>query len=238
MAAYAEAGGRVETYAIPTGGGLAPGRWHIQEAMDVRNATLDLLEPVQRRVLDYRENPWHVVQWTTGTPEQGIICDLVTLDSQEELTRLAPGALAGKMVLTGMEIRKNRVLFCEKGALGIISDAGVKDCPDAVAWGKFGWGGLELQHAAARLIGLVVSANHGKILRELLALHKKLKVKVQVDVRRYTGSLDVVSGIIPGPHATIRRAKSGRSLITTSRARCTLPLASRYASRSSACSIL
>lgn len=52
-----EAGVETERYTIQTGGEIGSGRWIIQEALDVRAATIDLIEPVRRRIVDYAENP-------------------------------------------------------------------------------------------------------------------------------------------------------------------------------------
>src|SRR6266851_3740741 len=57
---YEEAGAAVEVHSFPTGGRLGSGRWVIHEATDVAGATLDVVDPVQLRVLDYQRNPWHV----------------------------------------------------------------------------------------------------------------------------------------------------------------------------------
>src|SRR4051794_25746428 len=62
LSAYEAAGASAELYTIPTGGVRGDGRWIIPEAEDFNGATLDLIEPTARRLLDYRECPWHVVQ--------------------------------------------------------------------------------------------------------------------------------------------------------------------------------
>ena len=65
---YEEAGAVVEVDAIQTGGRMGSGRWIIREAADVHAATVDVVAPVMQRLLDYRDNPWHAVQWTSATP--------------------------------------------------------------------------------------------------------------------------------------------------------------------------
>src|SRR4051794_35891137 len=67
LKAYETAGAKAELYTIPTGGMRGNGKWIIPEAQDVTDATLDLIQPVARRVLDYRWCPWHVTQWTAAT---------------------------------------------------------------------------------------------------------------------------------------------------------------------------
>ena len=71
---YEAAGAVADVYSIQTGGATGSGRWLIREAQDVRSATVDIVRPVRERLLDYRDNPWHVVQWTAGTPKGGMTC--------------------------------------------------------------------------------------------------------------------------------------------------------------------
>lgn len=196
--AYEAAGATAEVYSVQTGGALGSGRWIIPEAADVRAATLDIVAPIRKRVLDYRRNPWHVAQWSASTAPGGVRCGLVAIDSDEQLARLPAGGLCGKFVLTRLKVADKRRAFYEKGALGVICDAPVPGFPDAVAWTKFGWGGLPLADSQARLVGLAISASEGRKLRQLLRRHRELTLRVNVDIRHYAGIHDVVSGIIEG----------------------------------------
>ena len=71
---YEAAGARVEVESIQTGGRLGSGRWIIREAADVAGATVDVVHPLAERVLDWQENPWHVIQWSAATPASGSRC--------------------------------------------------------------------------------------------------------------------------------------------------------------------
>lgn len=193
--AYETAGAKAELYTIPTGGVRGDGKWIIPEAQDVTDATLDLIEPVARRVLDYRWCPWHVTQWTAGTAAEGITCEMVIVDSVEGLAR---GALAGKFVLSRLDPRKHRRAFCEAGVVGVLFDLPIEGCRGGVAWTKFGWGGLDLWEGATPLVGLSISAEAGDDLRALHQMNGRLVVKVRVDAKKYSGSHAVVSGLIPG----------------------------------------
>jgi aminoglycoside N3'-acetyltransferase/aminopeptidase-like protein len=195
---YEEAGAAVEVHPLPTGGRLGSGRWVIHEATDVVGATVDLVDPVKQRVLDYQQNPWHVVQWSGATPREGMQCQLEVVDSAEALDRIPPGGLAGKLVLTSLDPRPHLRQLSEKGAAGVITDRPVPNFPTALAWTKFGWGGIPLDCAAAHVIGLVLSEEEGRQLRVLAREHGPLTVDVRVDIRRYHGTHDVVSGIIRG----------------------------------------
>lgn len=195
---YEAAGARPEVYPVQTGGRIGSGRWILHEAADVRAATLDVVAPVQTRLLDYGENPWHVVQWSAGTPEDGLSGELVILDTPEALAAMRPGGLTGRFVLTRMDLYHGWAGFAEKGALGVIADRPVPDFSDATAWTKFGWGGLALGHAAGRLVGFSLSERAGDALRRLLAKHGELRLHARVDARRYVGTHDVVSGLVLG----------------------------------------
>ena len=67
---YEQTGARTEVTPIQTGRNLGDGRWAIQEAQDIKGAVADVVSPVRERILDYKENPWHVTQWTAATPRR------------------------------------------------------------------------------------------------------------------------------------------------------------------------
>ena len=198
---YEDAGAFVEVTPLQTGGRIGSGRWVIHEATDVREAIVDVVAPVQQRVLDYAENSWHVVQWSGSTPSDGMQNELVIVDSDEEFDRILPGGLVGKMVLTRMDSRGWLQRLAETGAAGVITDRPVSNLPDATAWGKFGWGGIPLPNAAVHLVGLVLSMNEGGKLRALAQKHGTLKLHTKVNIHRYVGTHDMVSGIIRGSGA-------------------------------------
>lgn len=195
---YEVAGAQAEVYPIQTGGAIDTGRWIIQEAADVLGATVDVVHPVEQRLLDYKDNPWHVIQWSAGTPRDGLTCELVVVDSAEELEKTPRGGLNGKIVLTKMSHRGLLRKLDATGAVGIITDVPQAHLPDATAWIKFGWGQIPRTEDPARLVGLVISENEGRSLRALQAQHGKLTLRVCVEVRKYVGTHDLVSGIITG----------------------------------------
>ena len=195
---YEESGARAEVHTMRTGGAIGSGRWIIHKAADVRSATMDVIRPVKTRVLDYRENPWHVIQWSDATPPGGMENELAVVDSKEALTRIPRGGLAGKVVLTRMDPRGMLRSFSEAGAAGVVADHPVPNLPDATAWTKFGWGGVPIQDAAVQMVGLVLSENQGKRLRRLLRRHGALTVRTDVDIRHYQGTHDQVSGVVHG----------------------------------------
>ena len=195
---YEAVGAQAEVEPIQTGGWIDSGRWIIDQAQDVHAATVDIVHPVRQRVLDYKDNPWHTIGWTSSTPKEGTRTQLVVYDSMEEVEKLPRGALAGKTVLTNLSPRNIVRLLGDKGASGVISDQPVPRLPDAVQWIRFGWGDAPMFRDKTRLVGLVISYNQGRKLRRLLHQNGSLTLHTKVDVREYVGTHDVVSGILRG----------------------------------------
>lgn len=195
---YEAVGAQAEVDPIQTGGWIDSGRWIIDQAQDVHAATVDIVQPVRQRLLDYKDNPWHTVGWTSATPREGMRTQLVVCDSQEELEKLPRGALVGKTVLTNLSPRNIVRILGDKGASGVISDQPVPHLPDAVQWIRFGWGEAPMFSSKTRLVGLVISYNQGRKLRRLLHKHGTLTLHTKVDVREYVGNHDVVSGVVRG----------------------------------------
>lgn len=195
---YKAAGAQVEVESIQTGGQIGSGRWIIREAADVAGATVDVVHPLAERVLDWQENPWHVIQWSAATPADGLRLRLVILDQVEDIQQHPVNGLTGAIVLTKLDPRSHLGLLADKGAAAVITDRPVPNLPGAVAWTKFGWGAIPLAHAAARLVGFAISERQGKRLRQLAAQHGPLTLHVRADIRKYVGSHDVVSGVIKG----------------------------------------
>ncbi len=195
---YEDSGAKAEVHTMRTGGSIGSGRWIIHKAADVRSATMDLIRPVKTRILDYKENPWHVIQWSDATPPGGMENELAVVDTKEALRRIPRDGLSGKVVLTRMDPRGMLQSLGESGAAGVVTDHPVPNLPDATAWTKFGWGGVPIQDAAVQMVGLVLSENQGKRLRRLVRKHGCLTVRTDVDIRHYQGTHDQVSGIVPG----------------------------------------
>jgi aminoglycoside 3-N-acetyltransferase len=197
-AAYDACGARGEITSIPTGGIRGTGKWIVPEAADIVEGTLDLIEPVAKRLADYRQCPWHVVQWSAATPREGIRCELVAIDTPEQFDAATRASLSGKFILTRLDPWLHRAKFCAAGAAGLLCDRVVADCPEAVAWTKFGWGGLDLSDSAAPLVGFAISAAAGDALRAMIEQGARPIMHATLDIRRYAGSHDVVSGVIQG----------------------------------------
>ncbi len=195
---YERAGAQVEVESIQTGGQIGSGRWVLQEAADVHSATVDVVHPVRQRILDYAENPWHVVQWSAATPAEGLRAQLVVLDSRADIERLPAGRLRNCVVLTNQDPRGLMDVLADRGAVAVISDRPVPNNPRALAWTKFGWGAVPMHHATARLVGFVLSQRQGEALRRQAQRLGTLELLLKADIRKYVGHHDVVSGIVRG----------------------------------------
>ena len=196
---YERAGAQTDVTQVSTGGAIGSGRWIIHEATDVRSATVDIVSPGRKRILDYKQNPWHVAQWSAATPPGGIRRPLIIIDTREDLERLRSSRpLENRIVLTRLDLRTNMKAFAAKGAGVVISDRPVRHLPNATSWSKLGWGGLYLEDAALRLVSLVLSETEGKQLRREAGRQGRLILHAKVDIRRYTGTHDIVSGIVRG----------------------------------------
>lgn len=195
---YEASGAKAEVYKIPTGGKIGSGRWIIPKASDIRSATLDIISPITQRVLNYKDNPWHVIQWSAATPPQGIDCELIVIDDQKQFEALRPTALRNKLVLTHLNARSIFKTIADKGAVGVVTDCPQAELPNATPWVKFGWGSINSAYGNLHLVGLVLSQNDGKKLRKHIQKHGTLTVHVKVDIHDYVGSHDLVSGLIMG----------------------------------------
>jgi aminoglycoside N3'-acetyltransferase len=195
---YRASGAKAEVYKIPTGGKIGSGRWIIPKASDIRSATLDIIAPIVKRVLNYKDNPWHVIQWSAATPPKGIECELLVIDDEKVLASLRPASLRNKMVLTRLNARSHFKTIADKGAVGVLTDCPQTGLPGATPWVKFGWGSINSTHGNLHLVGLVLSQNDGDKLRTIIQELGTLTVRVKVDIRDYVGSHNLVSGLVVG----------------------------------------
>lgn len=196
--AFADTGLKTERYRVQTGGEMGTGRWLIQQAADVMDATLDTVTPTEKRLADYRGNPWCAIQWACSTPAGGVICPVRVIDTWKELGRVPPNGLCGTFVLTRLSPSGKHYRWADSGAAGLICDTPVKDCPEATCWGKLGWGGLPFGTSPSRIPGIMLSEKTGGELRALIDTSNDVRLRMNVQVRHYVGGHDIVSGILPG----------------------------------------
>ena len=205
---FVEAGARTEVYSVPTCGPDGSGRWRIQQASDVKAATLDIIDPVRRRVLDFKENPWHVVQWSAATPSEGVESELIIIDDWETLRRVPAESLRGRWILTRLSPWHAANEFVRTGADGILTGNPVgarcgrtpleRQLETATEWTKLGWSGLPMEQAGLSLVALAIPGDENVRLRGLIRRHGRVRIRARVDVRRYVGTHDLTMGVVPG----------------------------------------
>ena len=72
----------------------------------MRAATAEVIKPVKWKICDWRQNPWHLVQWSAATPAEGLTGELVVLDTREEMENAPAWRVAGRIVLTKLDARE------------------------------------------------------------------------------------------------------------------------------------
>ena len=173
-------------------------------AWDVKAATLDLVEPEQRRLCDFATCPTSLIQ--RSAPTRPVEAELVVLEDGTEPEEYKGRNLKGKIVLSkGNPGRVFRLAVGEHGALGLVTDIiwnappirGRYDLPDARQYlGVFG------DTDDLKSFGFVIPVKEGERLRELVKEQakkgRKVKVRAEVKTRLYPGFFDVVDAFIPG----------------------------------------
>jgi len=195
-----ENGLQAEIEHLPTSPMAGDGRWRIPERWTVRRAHLDLVDPLPMELADWHRQPFSLITWSRATPAEGLAAELVILDRREEIEGLRTGELDRKFVLTRLEVRPIRRRLVEAGALGIITDAGVRFYPEAVLWQKFGWGGWPFDPDDLRCIGFSLSRETGRALRRAIS-GRKASVHALVDCSFETGTHPMVTGLLKGASA-------------------------------------
>jgi hypothetical protein len=206
---------RVELVETPADGVTQYGFWTMPLAWDVKQATLEIVEPAvspQMRVLaDYRQAPTSLVMWSGPTPPGGITAEVVELKSSapEDIARVD---VKGKIVFfteiknpnvrdsATVKLGEIKAALAKLGVAGIISDAA--ENPDLAnehywvnSFGDAGWG---LTKAGHQLPAFSITPRQGTYLRNLLTRYGKVRVKAVVDSRLYSGSYPYATGVVEG----------------------------------------
>lgn len=180
--------------------------WTFQSfpAWEVKAATLDLIEPEQRRLCDFATCPTSLIQRSAPTGPKEV--ELVLLEDGTEPEDYKGKNVKGKIVLSkGNPGRVFELAVGVHGALGLVTDIiwdappirGRYDLPNARQYlGVFGdTGGL-------KTFGFVIPVKEGERLRELVREQskkgRKVMVRAEVKTRLYSGFFDVVDAFIPG----------------------------------------
>lgn len=153
-------------------------------------------------VADYDRHPFHLIQYSTSTPEGGVTARLVPFDRM----------LAGEDVTGAMILLPQGLLACEdtlvpsldRGAIGLVNctaslATSVEQDPDSLLWANnctetVAW------HVTAGERGFVsfcVTPAMGERLAQACAKGEVL-VKVESNGRRFEGTLPAVTALLPG----------------------------------------
>ncbi|HYK89540.1 MAG TPA: DUF4910 domain-containing protein [Acidobacteriota bacterium] len=206
---------KVELVETPADGVTQYGFWTMPLAWDVKQATLEIVEPAvapEARVLaDYLKAPTSLVMWSGPTPAGGITAEVVELKSSapEDIARTG---VKGKIVFftevknpnirdsATIKLGEIKASLYKVGAAGIISDS--TENPDLAtdhywvnSYGDAGWGFTRM---GSPMPAFSITPRQGAYLRNLLTRYGKVRVRALVESRLYSGSYPYATGIIEG----------------------------------------
>ena len=199
---------QVEVIPYKSDGRTKYGDWTSQQAWDVHHARLTVVEPATHAgkiIADYRDIPQTLTTRSGSTPPGGIKVEIVAVhDDERTLKETAADDLRRKLVLVetlGGRAPSAKVISMAKeaGAVGILRD----DIPELgkgkvrdrqIGYDAVRWGGS----VPNGMIGFNLSPRMGDYLRKLVALHDRVVLHADVETRSYDGTIDVVTGVLPG----------------------------------------
>ena len=191
----------VELLPLKADGKTRYGDWVLPRAWDAYDAKLRVVSPqVSDGLLcDYSINPCSLMMTSGGTPEEGIIAEVIDVDAAPDPGQLD---LKGKVIFTGRYQAEWFTPALEKGAIGIINDffpiyENVRDSASEMS-GHSRWDcDFFLPSNETGMVGFNLSPEAGGKLRELLA-KGSVTLEMKVNVKQYDGVNYTVSGFIPG----------------------------------------
>ncbi|HYM12230.1 MAG TPA: M28 family peptidase, partial [Bryobacterales bacterium] len=188
----------VEIVSPPADGVTQYGYWTMPLAWDVKQATLEIVEPRvsadQRFLADYQKIPASLGMWSGPTPPEGVTAEVVAASGPIDKLDVK-----GKIVLTDHNPAGIKWLLAKKGALGAINDfTENRDLLDGRqwinAWGDNGWA---FTKGSAPLFCFSLSPRESAFLRKLLA-QGPVRVRALVDSRYYAGVYPYTTGVLRG----------------------------------------
>ena len=202
----------VEIIDVAADGVTKYGDWIMPLAWDVNGAELMIAGTDDREqvlLASYKDNPCSLVMWSSPTPPDGILAEVVILADGTKDEDYADMDVKGKIVFTPKDITRVKPVAVRHGVAGIISDFIAEsyyrkymDLPDGVTWvntwmdyERGGWG---FKRGDKECFGFMLSPRQGRFLRNLITKEGKVNLLAKVDTRIYEGTLDMVTGLIPG----------------------------------------
>lgn len=201
-----------ELFPIPADGESIFGDFVMPRAWDAKEGTLTLLGNDERGEVElcrYTHEPCSLVVHSKATPPGGTTAEIVLMDGGSKAEDYNNVDVAGKVIFTRLSPREVKVEAIKHEAVGIISDELPEypmrppmELPDTVAWVRFmsdhsggGWG---MRKGDSECWGFMLSPRQGHWLREIIAREGTVRVHAEVDAGLYDGTLEVVTGWIPG----------------------------------------
>ncbi len=193
---------QVEVIHTPADGTTKVGYWTIPQAWDVKQATLEIIDPEPapefRRLADYQKIPASLGMWSGPTPPEGVEAEVVVLPDPSAAT-FAKLDLKGKLVLTSSNPAGFKARLVKAGALGAINtfteNTSLKHGHQWInAWGDTGWAFIK---TSTPLLSFSISPSQSGYLRGLLK-KGKVRLRAKVGSRYYDGDYPYVTGLIEG----------------------------------------
>ncbi|MDP2984652.1 MAG: M28 family peptidase [Candidatus Latescibacter sp.] len=194
----------------PADGVTLSASWTNPIAWDVKQATLEVIEPANlpdemRYLCNWLENPSCLNIWSGPTPPGGVETELVLMESSNpaEMAKLNP---AGKILLISGSPGGMKRYLDPCGALGFVSDSIEGKNRDFITenqwfntWSDLPGGWLMTKADSQKNFAFSISQKKGTYLRNLLRQGRKVRVRAVVDSRYYTNdTLTSVTGILKG----------------------------------------
>lgn len=175
---------KAEVEAFPADGRARFGDFLAPKAWDVEAATLDLIEPEERRLADFSAEPLSLVMGSSATPAGGVTTDLVRLQRGGAAT----AEVKGKIVFAPPSVEA----ALQRGALGIVTSHTNENLPTSLPYVNTFFAEPRIPH-----VHFVLSHQAGRHVADLL---KAGPARVHADVRArlYDGVLPAAVGLIPG----------------------------------------
>lgn len=206
-----EHGLEAEIFELPANGETTYGDWVMPRAWVANSAKLILL-PTDGRgevpLCDYREEPCSLVVYSKPTPPEGVTAEVVVVNGGSRAGDYGGLDVEDKIAFTKASARTSRIEALKHGALGIMSDylpvidyyRPSMELPDCRFWERFStdYGGWGMKKGDVECWGFVLTPRQGQWLRELIHKEGKVRAHAEVDACFYDGTVDVVTGRVPG----------------------------------------
>jgi aminopeptidase-like protein len=172
---------------------------------EINSAELRLIEPEDKLLCTYEDNPQSLHVFSNYTPPEGITAELVDVGAGTKPKDYEGKDVKGKFVLaTGRARLVHEQAVYKFGAAGVITDAvtyempNVReslDIPDAHAYQAI-WPTAEQLDKI--VFGFSLSKRQGNALRALVRNGKTVKLKAKIDARLFAGNEEIVTATIQG----------------------------------------